>query len=164
VHQLPYLLTDACVHNNLDACRIRTTLRLTRQTRARTLKRDGANFPSLASVLGAHQQNLIVYSSWLKVRLDDKQRDTTYTRQIPTRYVRTTRREATVNDRDTESADRISSPHPISAFANLEHWLISHFAQMGAHKYLEELQKKKQSDVMRFLLRVRCWEVRHTDT
>lgn len=31
---------------------------------------------------------------------------------------------------------------------------------MGAHKYLEELQKKKQSDVMRFLLRVRCWEVR----
>jgi large subunit ribosomal protein L15e len=35
---------------------------------------------------------------------------------------------------------------------------------MGAHKYLEELQKKKQSDVMRFLLRVRCWEVRHTDT
>jgi len=30
---------------------------------------------------------------------------------------------------------------------------------MGAHKYLEELAKKKQSDVMRFLLRVRCWEV-----
>merc|ERR1712137_1392404 len=32
--------------------------------------------------------------------------------------------------------------------------------KMGAHKYLEELQKKKQSDVMRFLLRVRCWELR----
>nr|POE46251.1 60s ribosomal protein l15 [Quercus suber] len=31
---------------------------------------------------------------------------------------------------------------------------------MGAHKYLEELAKKKQSDVMRFLLRVRCWELR----
>ena len=31
---------------------------------------------------------------------------------------------------------------------------------MGAHKYLEEFQKKKQSDVMRYLLRVRCWEVR----
>ncbi|PVZ96463.1 hypothetical protein BB558_000519 [Smittium angustum] len=31
---------------------------------------------------------------------------------------------------------------------------------MGAYKYLEELQKKKQSDVMRFLLRVRCWEFR----
>ncbi|KAG1675137.1 hypothetical protein FOA52_003360 [Chlamydomonas sp. UWO 241] len=31
---------------------------------------------------------------------------------------------------------------------------------MGAYKYLEELWKKKQSDVMRFLLRVRCWEYR----
>ncbi|GJC82341.1 60S ribosomal protein L15 [Colletotrichum liriopes] len=30
---------------------------------------------------------------------------------------------------------------------------------MGALKYVEELQKKKQSDVMRFLLRVRCWEL-----
>ncbi|PQE08881.1 60S ribosomal L15 protein [Rutstroemia sp. NJR-2017a BVV2] len=29
---------------------------------------------------------------------------------------------------------------------------------MGALKYLEEIQKKKQSDVLRFLLRVRCWE------
>ena len=35
---------------------------------------------------------------------------------------------------------------------------------MGAHKYLEELAKKKQSDVMHFLLRVRCWEVRRTMT
>ncbi|KAI9680212.1 MAG: 60S ribosomal protein L15 [Trizodia sp. TS-e1964] len=31
---------------------------------------------------------------------------------------------------------------------------------MGALKYVEELQKKKQSDVLRFLLRVRCWELR----
>ncbi|PQE21006.1 60S ribosomal L15 protein [Rutstroemia sp. NJR-2017a WRK4] len=31
---------------------------------------------------------------------------------------------------------------------------------MGALKYLEEIQKKKQSDVLRFLLRVRCWELR----
>ncbi|KAJ1966233.1 60S ribosomal protein L15 [Dispira parvispora] len=31
---------------------------------------------------------------------------------------------------------------------------------MGAYKYLQELQKKKQSDVMRFLLRLRCWEYR----
>jgi len=31
---------------------------------------------------------------------------------------------------------------------------------MGAYKYLEELYKKKQSDVMRFLLRIRCWEYR----
>ncbi|KAF7673640.1 60s ribosomal protein l15 [Alternaria burnsii] len=31
---------------------------------------------------------------------------------------------------------------------------------MGALKYVEELQKKKQSDMMRFLMRVRCWELR----
>ena len=31
---------------------------------------------------------------------------------------------------------------------------------MGALKYVEEIQKKKQSDVLRFLLRVRCWEYR----
>jgi len=31
---------------------------------------------------------------------------------------------------------------------------------MGAYKYLEELWRKKQSDVMRFLLRVRAWEYR----
>ncbi|GME77334.1 unnamed protein product [Ambrosiozyma monospora] len=31
---------------------------------------------------------------------------------------------------------------------------------MGAYKYLEEIHRKKQSDVMRFLLRVRCWEYR----
>jgi len=34
---------------------------------------------------------------------------------------------------------------------------------MGALKYIEELNKKKQSDVLRFLLRVRCWEVRKFD-
>ncbi|KAJ1930739.1 60S ribosomal protein L15 [Tieghemiomyces parasiticus] len=31
---------------------------------------------------------------------------------------------------------------------------------MGAYKYIAELHKKKQSDVMRFLLRLRCWEYR----
>lgn len=31
---------------------------------------------------------------------------------------------------------------------------------MGAYKYLEELNRKKQSDVIRFLLRVRVWEYR----
>ena len=30
----------------------------------------------------------------------------------------------------------------------------------GAYKFVEELWKKKQSDVLRFLLRVRCWEYR----
>jgi len=33
---------------------------------------------------------------------------------------------------------------------------------MGALKYVEELQKKKQSDLIRFLMRVRCWEVWNT--
>lgn len=32
--------------------------------------------------------------------------------------------------------------------------------KMGAYKYLEELWRKKQSDVVRFLLRVRAWEYR----
>ena len=31
---------------------------------------------------------------------------------------------------------------------------------MGAYKYLEELWKKKQSDVMNFILRMRAWEYR----
>ena len=32
---------------------------------------------------------------------------------------------------------------------------------MGAYKYVQELWHKKQSDVMRFLQRIRCWEYRH---
>lgn len=35
---------------------------------------------------------------------------------------------------------------------------------MGAYKYLEELFKKKQSDLLRFLLRVRCWQYRQLNT
>lgn len=31
---------------------------------------------------------------------------------------------------------------------------------MGAYKYLQELWRKKQSDLIRFLLRVRCWQYR----
>lgn len=31
---------------------------------------------------------------------------------------------------------------------------------MGAYKYLQELHRKKQSDVMSFLFRIRCWELR----
>ncbi|KAG7252158.1 hypothetical protein CRUP_019583 [Coryphaenoides rupestris] len=31
---------------------------------------------------------------------------------------------------------------------------------MGAYKYMQELWRKKQSDVLRFLLRVRCWQYR----
>merc|ERR1712093_657085 len=32
---------------------------------------------------------------------------------------------------------------------------------MGAYKYLEELYKKKQCDLLRFLFRIRCWQLRH---
>ncbi|KAM7157493.1 large ribosomal subunit protein eL15-like [Molossus nigricans] len=31
---------------------------------------------------------------------------------------------------------------------------------MGAYQYIQELWRKKQSDVMRFLLRGRCWQYR----
>merc|ERR1712107_742897 len=30
----------------------------------------------------------------------------------------------------------------------------------GAYKYISELYRKKQSDVMRYLLRIRCWQYR----
>ncbi|XP_068224029.1 large ribosomal subunit protein eL15 [Palaemon carinicauda] len=32
---------------------------------------------------------------------------------------------------------------------------------MGAYKYMQEIYRKKQSDVMRFLLRIRAWHYRH---
>ena len=31
---------------------------------------------------------------------------------------------------------------------------------MGAYKYMQEIYRKKQSDVLRFLLRVRTWQYR----
>ena len=34
------------------------------------------------------------------------------------------------------------------------------FLIAGAYKYVSELWRKKQSDVMRFVQRVRCWEYR----
>ncbi|XP_069174772.1 large ribosomal subunit protein eL15 isoform X1 [Procambarus clarkii] len=33
--------------------------------------------------------------------------------------------------------------------------------KMGAYKYMQEIYRKKQSDVMRFLLRIRAWQYRH---
>merc|ERR1712191_27937 len=32
--------------------------------------------------------------------------------------------------------------------------------EMGAYKYMQELYRKKQSDVLRFLLIIRCWQYR----
>ena len=31
---------------------------------------------------------------------------------------------------------------------------------MGAYKYVEELYRKKQSDLMKFVQRIRCWQFR----
>ena len=31
---------------------------------------------------------------------------------------------------------------------------------MGAYKYLEEMWRKKQSDVLRFVMRIKSWEYR----
>ncbi|CAK9295841.1 unnamed protein product [Gordionus sp. m RMFG-2023] len=35
---------------------------------------------------------------------------------------------------------------------------------MGAYRYIQEIWRKKQSDVMRFLLRIRCWQYRQLNT
>merc|ERR1712224_452580 len=43
-------------------------------------------------------------------------------------------------------------------------FICGHFrlrsSTMGAYKYMQELYRKKQCDVMRFLQRVRCWQYR----
>jgi len=44
--------------------------------------------------------------------------------------------------------------------AGVGSWSFRLFLYAGAYKYVEELWRKKQSDVLRFLLRVRCWEYR----
>lgn len=43
---------------------------------------------------------------------------------------------------------------------NLMNYVLSIWVTIGAYKYVSELWRKKQSDVMRFLQRVRCWEYR----
>ena len=45
--------------------------------------------------------------------------------------------------------------------ASRSHFTVQQLTtNMGAYKYLEEIWRKKQSDVMRFLLRVRAWQYR----
>lgn len=41
---------------------------------------------------------------------------------------------------------------------------ISLHVVMGAYKYVQELWRKKQSDLFRFLLRVRCWQFRQLNS
>ncbi|OAP64011.1 60S ribosomal protein L15 [Fonsecaea erecta] len=58
-------------------------------------------------------------------------------------------------------ADLVLNSHsPDAFFSHHNRPLRGATVKMGALKYVEELQKKKQSDVLRFLLRVRCWELR----
>lgn len=59
---------------------------------------------------------------------------------------------------DLSVTNFLNRSQSFSNFSRVRCWLLT--LQMGALKYLEEIQKKKQSDVLRFLLRVRCWEVR----
>ena len=59
--------------------------------------------------------------------------------------------------------------HSLGAVVPLVHGSCTLFSfrtsqTMGAYKYLEELYKKKQSDLFRFLLRVRCWQFRQLNT
>lgn len=38
--------------------------------------------------------------------------------------------------------------------------LFLNIETMGAYKYMQEIYRKKQSDILRFLLRVRSWQYR----
>jgi reverse gyrase len=38
--------------------------------------------------------------------------------------------------------------------------LFSSLGKMGAYKYMQEIWRKKQSDVMRYLQRIRTWQYR----
>lgn len=37
-------------------------------------------------------------------------------------------------------------------------------ANMGAYKYIQEIHRRKQSEVMRFLKRIRCWQYRQLNS
>uniref|UniRef100_A0A0N5AZ08 Ribosomal protein L15 n=1 Tax=Syphacia muris TaxID=451379 RepID=A0A0N5AZ08_9BILA len=45
-------------------------------------------------------------------------------------------------------------------FHSLIDFVFLFLENMGAYKYMQEIWRKKQSDVMRYLLRVRCWQYR----
>jgi len=67
---------------------------------------------------------------------------------------------ATTTTDDPVKPTRYAYPAIPNARFQPDGFADSQSLQMGALKYVEEIQKKKQSDVIRFLLRVRCWEVR----
>ena len=43
---------------------------------------------------------------------------------------------------------------------DVQYFQILWTGTMGAYKYMQEIYRKKQSDVLRFLLRIRCWQYR----
>merc|ERR1711976_593209 len=45
-------------------------------------------------------------------------------------------------------------------FLTSSHLGLNGTTKMGAYKYMQELYRKKQTDVLRFLFRVRCWQYR----
>merc|ERR1719336_2806655 len=53
--------------------------------------------------------------------------------------------------------DVLVRPHP---FTSTRESSLAAGSRMGAYKYISELYRKKQSDVMRYLLRIRCWQYR----
>lgn len=38
--------------------------------------------------------------------------------------------------------------------------VLGWFSKMGGYKYVQEVYRKKQSDVLRYLLRIRVWQYR----
>merc|ERR1712029_464336 len=48
----------------------------------------------------------------------------------------------------------------LSGFAFVQVEGNTQFPKMGAYKYMSEIYRKKQSDVLRYLLRIRCWQYR----
>ena len=48
----------------------------------------------------------------------------------------------------------------LCVFTSFDSNILFQTFKMGAYKYMSELYRKKQSDVMRYLLRIRCWQYR----
>ncbi|XP_042953641.1 60S ribosomal protein L15-1-like [Carya illinoinensis] len=80
----------------------------------------------------------------------------------------------TASEADGPDSTSLTSPTFINPYSSNPPFVSSLYAKtlprdcaspliadpMGAYKYVSELWRKKQSDVMRFLQRVRCWEYR----
>ncbi|KAG6851044.1 hypothetical protein H0H93_002936 [Arthromyces matolae] len=70
----------------------------------------------------------------------------------------TTRKRSQATNEESDAL--MGSPNIHTSYASFDGEAGPSSRKMGAYKYIGELYKKKQSDVLRFLLRVRCWEYR----